>query len=200
MITNSQYKQAADFLRVEPALIKAVAEVESSGSGFLPDKSLKILFEPHIFWEQLQKAGINPKLHTKGNTDILYPKWKRGAYGKESAQWGRLRRAAIIHKEVAYKSASWGKFQPMGIYHQECGFKTVMQMVTVFMLGENEHLTAFIKMIRYRNLDLYLREKDFAGFAKRYNGSGYDDAPGRENDYDVKIEKKFLQFSEEEYI
>ena len=44
-------------------------------------------------------------------------------------------------------------------------------------------LTAFIQSNR---LDTYLRNKDWAGFAKRYNGPSY-----AENQYDKKLEKAY---------
>lgn len=56
MITESQYVKCAELLNVEPAVIKAVAEVESNGEGFFNGKP-KILFEPHIFWKQLRKKN-----------------------------------------------------------------------------------------------------------------------------------------------
>ena len=43
--------------------------------------------------------------------------------------------------------------------------------------------TAFIQSNR---LDTYLRNKDWAGFAKRYNGPAY-----AENQYDKKLEKAY---------
>jgi len=84
MITESQYVKCADLLNVEPAVIKAVAEVESNGEGFLKDGKPKILFEPHIFWKQLRMRNIRPESHTNGNNDILYPIWQPGKYGPVS--------------------------------------------------------------------------------------------------------------------
>jgi len=49
MISENQFSTSAKSLNVEVASIKAVAEVESSGDGFLADGKPKILFEPHIF-------------------------------------------------------------------------------------------------------------------------------------------------------
>ena len=46
-----------------------------------------------------------------------------------------------------------------------------------------QFFTAFIQSNR---LDTYLRNKDWAGFAKRYNGPAY-----AENQYDKKLEKAY---------
>src|ERR687890_519428 len=106
MITDIQFEKSSKLLGVEPAVIKAVAKVESNGEGFLPDGKPKILFEPHIFWKQLRRRNIKPERHTKGNEDILYPIWKPGKYGTVSKQHDRLDRAMKINREAALSSAS----------------------------------------------------------------------------------------------
>src|SRR5687768_5069995 len=106
MISEIQFEKSAFSPGVEPAVIKAVAEVESNDEGFLLNGQLKILFEPHIFWKQLRLKGIKPELHLQGNEDILYPTWKPGKYGPVSKQHDRLNRAAKIDREAALLSAS----------------------------------------------------------------------------------------------
>jgi hypothetical protein len=85
MITREAFLGSALLLGVEPEVVMAVAEVESSGDGFLPTGEPKILFEPHIFWRELKKRGIDPKTIT-GVEDILYEKWGTLPYGKPSVQ------------------------------------------------------------------------------------------------------------------
>src|SRR5919202_6705013 len=127
MISENQFNDSAGLLKIEVAAIKAVAEVESSGEGFLPDGKPKILFEPHIFWKRLRAKGINPNLFMEENPDILYPKWKPGAYGPVSKQHDRLQRAAKINREAALQSASWGKFQIMGFNWKACSCASLQE-------------------------------------------------------------------------
>ena len=94
-LTENDFKEAAVMLRCEVAAVKAVAEVESLGSGFLSDGSPKILFEGHIFWRELQKKGIIPQEHTEGNDDILFKSWKR-KYKGGIAEYSRLEKACKI--------------------------------------------------------------------------------------------------------
>ena len=47
MITEQQFKSSASLLKIEVAAIKAVAEVESSGEGFLPGGKPKIFITVH---------------------------------------------------------------------------------------------------------------------------------------------------------
>ena len=49
MLTDLDYRNASEQSGIEVALIKAVAEVESKGSGFLKNSYPKILFEAHQF-------------------------------------------------------------------------------------------------------------------------------------------------------
>ncbi|HYO20918.1 MAG TPA: N-acetylmuramidase family protein, partial [Flavisolibacter sp.] len=121
MITDNQFTASAKALNVEVAAIKAIAEVESSGDGFLADGKPKILFEPHIFWKQLRQKGIDPNLFMEENADILYPTWKPGAYGPVSKQHERMEKAARINRDAALLSASWGRFQIMGFNWKACG-------------------------------------------------------------------------------
>jgi len=53
-ISGDDYSRAADLLGVDVATIRAVCDVETSGSGFLPDGRPKILFEGHVFWRELR--------------------------------------------------------------------------------------------------------------------------------------------------
>ena len=190
MITPEQFESVAALLGCEVAAIRAVAEVESKGSGFLADGRVKILFEPHIFWRELVKAGINPSDHVAGNEDILYQKWKSGAYGPESAQWGRLTRAAAIDKEAAYKSASWGRFQLMGFNHLPCGYSSAVVMANDMATAEDQQLAAFANFIKNEGMAGYLQRKAWADFALRYNGPAY-----KENNYDRKLADAYGRFS-----
>ena len=67
-ITASDYTRVASLLGVETAVVKAVAEVESGGKGgFLSDGRPVILFEGHVFWQQLRQRGISPEAYAPGN-------------------------------------------------------------------------------------------------------------------------------------
>jgi hypothetical protein len=110
MITEEEFKTAADTLNIEVAIIKAVAEVESHNNGFLVDGKPVILFEPFVFWRQLKKRNIDPKSYTDKNEDILCDSMKKVVYGRLSEQYGKLEKAIPINREAALSSASWGSF------------------------------------------------------------------------------------------
>jgi hypothetical protein len=166
--------------------MQAVAQIESAGSGFLPDGRVKILFEGHIFWRRLQVYGIDPRKFVPGNADILFPKWTRKFYKGGLAEHDRLDRAARINEQAAYESASWGKFQVMGFHANKLAYADALQFAGQMTIHEREHLDAFLRYCHKFGLIDELQRKDSAGFALGYNGPGY-----KANRYDAKIDAAY---------
>lgn len=189
MISEKAFTDSAVKIGCDVAAIKAVAEVESSGDGFMKNGSVKILFEPHVFWQQLKRIGINPKDHLTGNEDILYQIWGAKPYGKYSEQHSRLERAKLISEEAALKSASWGKFQIMGYNHLASGYQSVFDFVVAMKRDEDSHLAAFVSFVLSKNLDDELINLEWAAFAFGYNGSGY-----KKNKYDEKLAAAYNKY------
>ena len=183
-LTEADYAAAARKLGCYVAAIKAVAEVESAGSGFLPDGQVKILFEPHIF-SRLTKGKFN-----RSHPDISYSTWKPGAYGPSSKQHARLARAVALDREAALQSASYGRFQVMGFNWKVCGYKSLQAFVNDVMGSEAGQLRAFVGYVIGRGLADELQRLDWTGFAYGYNGSGY-----AANKYDQKMAAAYKRFS-----
>lgn len=173
---------AADSLGVEPCAVKAIVEVESAGSGFIADGRVKILFEGHVFWKQLQQRRINPAPLASKYPGILYPKWTKAHYRGPAGEWVRLEEAKTINLDAALCSASWGLFQIMGFHYNICGFQTVADFVAAQAAGEEEQLKTFCSFMQSEGLVRFLAAKDWAVFAKRYNGPGY-----AANHYDKRL-------------
>lgn len=207
MITEEQYKQCATSLAVDVATIKAVAHVESGGEGFLPTGEPKILFEPHVFWKELKKRAYDPNKFARQkitvtingkkvvmpcdnvNDPILYPIWVPGLYGPSSKQHKRLQRASEIDREAALSSASWGKFQILGNNWRLCDCATLQDFINAMYESEDKHLELFTDYIQNTYLDDELRAKDWAGFARGYNGPLY-----YKNSYDKKLKAAYQAF------
>ncbi len=195
-LKESDITALAKELGLEPAIIKAVNAVESSGRGFTLDGNPKILFEGHVFWSELQKRGIDPKKYVKGNENILYQKWTTKFYQYGKAEYQRLSKAiALIPNnndvvEAAYASASWGTFQIMGYHYKSLGYKEIIEFVGANQLNEGEHLRMFGKFLVVNGLVKYLKNKDWKNFAYRYNGAGY-----AKNKYDIKLQTAYEKYS-----
>lgn len=182
-LTEEDFRLAAQLLDVESAALKAVKEVESGRyGGFLDSGRPVILFEGHIFWNRLKKKGINPEEHMAGNENILYPKWDKSHYKGGEAEYARLEQARKIDREAADASASWGMFQIMGFNHAACGEKNVAGFVDMMSRSELHQLLLSARFIRSGGMLPALQRKDWAEFAKRYNGPAY-----MQNRYDEKL-------------
>ncbi len=195
-LNDADINEIATNYQLESATIKAVIKVETGGSGFLVDGSPKILFEGHIFWNELKKVNIKPEEYVVKFPDIVYPHWTKQYYKGGTGEYDRLEKAKLIHEEAALKSASWGLFQIMGFNYDPAGFDNVDTFVKAQFESEKEHLKAFIHFINYKSNDQakaiidFLREKDWKGFAARYNGPRY-----YENQYDRKLEIAYNRYS-----
>jgi hypothetical protein len=195
-ITEQDYIDAAQKLGCEVNVIKAVAGVESGGSGFFKTGEVAILFEPHVFWRQLQRAhGIDPEKALRdhpGHEDVLYKKWKTFPYPPPDKRWDQLRKAAEININAAYESASFGKFQILGLHYKTCGYNNIFTFAHEMNLGEKYHLKAFVNFIKANGLDIHLKKKNWKAFASIYNGPGYRNSPNTVlDDYDYKLEKTY---------
>ena len=164
--------------------IHAVYEAESRGGGFDSLGRPKILFEPHIFDQQL--TGL--KQMTARNLGLAYPRWRPNAYQEDS--YMRLSKAIKIDETAALKACSWGAFQILGKNHTLIGYSTVQGMVRAFMEDEEAHLAGMVDFIAAEHLDDELRQHNWAGFARGYNGPGY-----AANGYDRKLATAYAKWS-----
>lgn len=181
-VSEAAFARAAQNLECDIAAIKAVAEVESRGTGFLADSRPKILFERHKFRE-FTKGRYNDS-----DPDISGPP---GNYQGGAKEYIRLEKAMALDPEAALMSTSWGKFQIMGFNHKVCGFTEVEGFVKAMVESADRHLEAFVRFVAGSRMDRYLRDRDWAGFAKRYNGPGF-----RKHNYHLKIAQTYARYAE----
>ncbi|AOB29911.1 peptidoglycan-binding protein [Bordetella sp. H567] len=188
LLTEQDIADAARALDVPIAAIKAVNNVESRGEGFLPDGRPVILFERHVFWDRLKKAGIDPATVTAPATVLCQ---ERGGYAGGAAEYGRLAIAMRIHEAAALESASWGLFQIMGYHWQAMGYSSVADYVERQKAGEGEQLQALVRFLNANPTLLNaLRAQKWPAFAKGYNGADY-----AANLYDAKLARAFDRFT-----
>jgi hypothetical protein len=168
-----------ELLRIGAAELWAVLTVETKGCGFLPDRRPQILYERHIFSRETKHKfdGAHPNLSNP----------KSGGYGASGAhQYDRLARAITLDRNAALRSTSWGLGQVMGFNANPAGFANAEQLVAAMTISENEHLLAMAKFIAHIGADKNLRARDWAGFARKYNGVNF-----KKNNYDVRLAAAF---------
>lgn len=179
------YNSAALTLGVDVASVKAVAEVESNGSGFITDRAgntvPKILFERHIMFKRLRDCTPLPsKALSAQYPDLVNP--VGGGYSGGLAEHDRLTRAVMIDRVTALESCSWGAYQVMGYHWKLLGYSSVQELVNK-AYTEDGQLELFVRFIKANpNLAQAIRNKDWVAFARGYNGPAY-----ATNKYDKKM-------------
>lgn len=190
-LTEQDFQVAAEFLGVEVAAIKAVAEVESLGNGFLPDGRTKILFERHKFYKYyaatMGKTAANKLMQI--NPNICHS--KAGGYKGNEAEYPRFNAAVTYDETAAMLSASYGRFQIMGFNYRACGFDSVQAYVAAQAINEGAHLMAFCHFIKANeSIHKALKAKRWSAFAAGYNGQNY-----KINHYDTKMAQAYARHS-----
>lgn len=190
-LTDTDYESAAKVLKCDVASIKAIAEVESSGDGFLSDGRIKILFEGHQFYKFTK--GIFAQSHPT----ICYKKWTTKFYTKGpnadirgAGELQRLAEAMALNRTAALLSASYGKFQVMGFNFAICGFVNINDFFKSMQISEAEQLNAFCNYIKGNTLDDELRQRNWELLAKRYNGPEY-----KKNKYNTKLANAYAKYN-----
>ncbi len=186
LLSEEDLKYAARRLGVQLAAIKAVTEVESKESGFLPSGRPVILFERHIMHRRLparrreQLANVHPELVND----------KPGGYVGGESEWRRLTRACAIDRTAGIESASWGLFQIMGFHWQHLGYASAAAYSEAMHRSEGEQLEAFVRFIKKDPaLHQALKSRDWPEFAERYNGPAY-----ARNQYDTRMAAAYERF------
>jgi hypothetical protein len=186
-VTRRDKMDAAELLGTNVEVIEAVTAVEARGSGFIAQTDWPtLLFEGHIFHRQTGGR------FSDDHPTISHPRWTKKNYRGGRREYDRLSRAIALCGEdpsPALKSCSWGMFQIMGFNHETSGFAAVTDFVNAMATGEREQLIAFCQFVLSHDaMARALRDQDWAGFARRYNGPGY-----KANRYDSKLAAAFAK-------
>jgi hypothetical protein len=172
---------AAGELGCEPAVVQAVADVESSGSGMVAPGKAVVRFEGATFHNL-----------TDGKFDQSHPTLSMSSWQENSKyvkggleEWSRIEAAAKLDHDAAYKSASYGMFQIMGFNYKTAGYSSVDKFVADMNAGDDGQFRAFIRFVIGSHLKKAMQDKDWRGFARHYNGPGQVDhyAAALERDY-----------------
>ncbi|OAI65258.1 peptidoglycan-binding protein [Ralstonia solanacearum] len=191
-LTAADLRRAADVLGVSVAAVRTVNEVESRGSGFLPDGRPVILFERHVMYRQLKAADKNADALAAQYPNIVNP--RRGGYVGKAGEHTRLAQAIAIDRSCALASASWGLFQIMGYQSERIGYPSVETFVQAMQSDEGAQLDAFVRFVSADPaLHKALAGGKWSAFAALFNGPAYKD-----NLYDVKLARTFARYQAEE--
>ena len=170
---------------IEPAALRAIISVESAGDAFWNIGPV-IRFEGHIFYRLLDGnkriAAVEQGLASPTVGGVKNPSTAQGRYDL-------LSRARKIDSNAAIQATSWGLGQILGTNYKALGYSTpaLFEADTHTYSGQLHQLMMFIKV---NDLIKYLDKKDWASFAKAYNGPAY-----KKNAYDKKLATAYKKFS-----
>lgn len=187
IIDRQVFDDCAKRLGVDSACIKAFAEVESSGNGFLRSGKPKIQYERHWAYKLLKRKGLNADGISRFMPDLVHP--HPGAYLSDEGDWLKFDVMAMIDRDVAIQCCSWGTFQVMGFHYDRLGFPNTEEFLIAVSENANKHLDLLSTFI-LTDLALHnaLKRKDFPTVASIYNGPKHDA-------YDVKMEAAYKRHS-----
>lgn len=195
-LTDYDLPRIGAIIGVGEDILHAVMDVEAPKSGFDEQGRPRILFEPHIFYRELGPGAKRDEAVRQG---LAYQNWKPGAYGPESAQYGKLARAILIDRGAALRSCSWGRGQIMGFNCALAGYASAEAMAAAFADSEAAQVEGIVRFAASKRLDTTLRAidkkarstpNDWRQFAGVYNGAGYEKALNGKG-YHVALSERF---------
>ncbi len=169
-LTEEDFREVAERLGVEVAAIKAVVEIEAGQTheGFsAPGKPL-INFDLSMFRRFAAKRGINLSKYSKSHAVVF-----NSHRGLQSRANRRLDAARTINPHAAIEGTFWGMFQIGGFNWDKCGCSSIEEFEERMSRSERDQLDMFAEFITSTGLVKHLRTKNWAAFARGYNGPAY---------------------------
>lgn len=181
-LTDEDFVLVADELGVEVAAIKAVVRIEAGAK-------LQGFWAPGV-----PVANYTQSLFNRFNAKVKGPKMKdakvpQGLTGYALREWTSLTKARKINASAADMGTYWGMFQIGGYNYKLCGCENVEEMVAKVSESEFSQLEMFAVFIRNAGMLDALRKKDWAAFARKYNGASY-----AKRGYHTRMAREYAKF------
>lgn len=168
-LTEEDFRRVANELQIEVAAIKAVTEIEAGKAmqGFWAP-GVPVVNCDRSLWNTVRSKVKSDK---KAPENATIPSGLKSTFARNA--WQKLVNARKENIEQADLSTFWGMFQIGGFNFKLCGCKSIQEFVGLMSYSELEQLELFAALITNTGQVKYLRTKDWAGFARRYNGASY---------------------------
>lgn len=166
-LTDDDFRIVAEELGCEIAAIKAVVSIEAGNKmqGFWAPGIPIINFDRTMYNKYRSKA--TSKAGAKGE------KVPDGLTGYAYREWSQLINARKVNAMGANMGTFWGMFQIGGFNYKLCGCQSVDEFVKLMSTSELEQLELFAAFITNAGMLNDLRAKNWAAFARKYNGPSY---------------------------
>jgi len=180
----------AHSIKVPPAALLAVAEVESAGraTDVVNGRAMPLIrWEGHYFYRRLSGTALS----TAVRDGLASP--KVGGIPNPRTQQGRydlLDRAKRINEAAALESCSWGLGQVMGGNWRMLGYASVHELVEEAVSGVAGQVAVMARFIKATGLVDELQALQWTAFARQYNGPGF-----AANRYDTKMADAYARWA-----
>lgn len=174
-LTEKDYEEVAAELGIEVAAMKAIVEIEvgKAKNGFVEPGKPIINFDLKMFRRFASRHGVKLTGHRKSHPEV-FNKPNVSRYGSyQHAQHARLAGASEIDRKTAVYATFWGLFQIGGFNWKLCGTSDYEEFVELMSASEREQLELFARLIKKCGYVKHLKNKNWAAFARGYNGPGY---------------------------
>jgi len=188
-LTESDFRKVADELGVEVPAIKAVVQVEAGSAmkGFWAPGFPVVNYDRSMWAKSKRLVTSSRKAPANASVSADLPA------GFARNAWQRLINARKINEQQANLSTFWGMFQIGGFNYKLCGCKSIEEFVELMSYSELEQLELFAALIVNCKMLPDLRAKNWAGFARKYNGPSY-----ARKGYHKKMANAYRKFAAEE--
>jgi hypothetical protein len=125
------------------------------------------------------------------SSPVIFARPNIRRYGsQQAAQQARLDAARAINDAAAVEGTFWGMFQIGGFNWKKLGFSSPAEMAEAMSRSEREQLEIFARFICEFNMLKDLRNKNWLGFALKYNGPR-----ARSRGYHTRMAKAYAKHS-----
>ncbi|MGM9816867.1 MAG: N-acetylmuramidase family protein [Lepagella sp.] len=186
-LSDEDFEIVARELDVEVAAIKAVVQIEAGKAmkGFLAPGVPIVNFDASMYRAYAHKAK-----NKKGDPNAKVP---QGLSGYGLREWQQL----VAHRKKNCDGANmgtfWGMFQIGGFNYKICSCESVDEFVELMSKSEFAQLELFARLIVNTGMVKDLKAKNWAGFARRYNGASY-----KRRGYHTKMAAAYQKFKAQE--
>ena len=183
-LTDKDFEKVAKELDVEVAAMKAVVVIEAG-------KAMKGFCAPGVPIVNFDRVMYNKyKSKAKNKAGDKNQKVPKGLTGHALKEWTELVDARKQNYEGANMGTFWGMFQIGGFNYKLCGCQSVDEFVKRMAYSELEQLQLFALFITNTGMLDSLRQKNWAAFARKYNGPSY-----AKRGYHTKMAKAYARYS-----
>lgn len=169
-LTEQDFEEVAQKLGVEVAAIKAVVDIEAGKThqGFVAPGKPLINFDLTMFRRFATRRGVNLSKYSKSHSIVF-----TSSKGSQTRAHRRLEAAKTINSNAAIEGTFWGMFQIGGFNWKKCGAESLDDFVAKMSRSERDQLDMFAEFITSTGLLKHLQQKNWAAFARGYNGPSY---------------------------